>query len=149
MTLKEANKKLEELNNEYDYWLNEKEIVKTFVLPKSVSTDLERVDGGNRQDRMLKYVEILEEKQIDETLDYIFKRRQNIMDWISKELKRMKKYGEVVSLIVQLKENTTITDKDTHEERFLTWKEIGERSNFDKDYCRKVYRLYKKVRDIN
>ena len=75
MTLKEANKKLEELNNEYDYWLNEKEIVKTFVLPKSVSTDLERVDGGNRQDRMLKYVEILEEKQIDETLDYIFKRR--------------------------------------------------------------------------
>ena len=71
------------------------------------------------------------------------------MDWISKELKRMKKYGEVVSLIVQLKENTTITDKDTHEERFLTWKEIGERSNFDKDYCRKVYRLYKKVRDIN
>lgn len=149
MNLKEANKKLEELNNEYDYWLNEKEIVKTFVLPKSVSTDLERVDGGNRQDRMLKYVEILEEKQIDETLDYIFKRRQNIMDWISKELKRMKKYGEVVSLIVQLKENTTITDKDTHEERFLTWKEIGERSNFDKDYCRKVYRLYKKVRDIN
>ena len=149
MTLKEANKKLEELNNEYDYWLNEKEIVKTFVLPKSVSTDLERVDGGNRQDRMLKYVEILEEKQIDETLDYIFKRRQNIMDWISKELKRMKKYGEVVSLIVQLKENTTITDKDTHEERFLTWKEIGKRSNFDKDYCRKVYRLYKKVRDIN
>lgn len=149
MTLKEANKKLEELNNEYDYWLNEKEIAKTFVLPKSVSTDLERVDGGNRQDRMLKYVEILEEKQIDETLDYIFKRRQNIMDWISKELKRMKKYGEVVSLIVQLKENTTITDKDTHEERFLTWKEIGERSNFDKDYCRKVYRLYKKVRDIN
>ena len=129
--------------------MNEKEIVKTFVLPKSVSTDLERVDGGNRQDRMLKYVEILEEKQIDETLDYIFKRRQNIMDWISKELKRMKKYGEVVSLIVQLKENTTITDKDTHEERFLTWKEIGERSNFDKDYCRKVYRLYKKVRDIN
>lgn len=149
MTLKEANKKLEELNNEYDYWLNEKEIAKTFVLPKSVSTDLERVDGGNRQDRMLKYVEILEEKQIDETLDYIFKRRQNIMDWISKELKKMKKYGEVVSLIVQLKENTTITDKDTHEERFLTWKEIGERSNFDKDYCRRVYRLYKKVRDIN
>lgn len=149
MTLKEANKRLEELNNEYDYWLNEKEIAKTFVLPKSVSTDLERVDGGNRQDRMLKYVEILEEKQIDETLDYIFKRRQNIMDWISKELKRMKKYGEVVSLIVQLKENTTIIDKDTHEERFLTWKEIGELSNFDKDYCRRVYRLYKKVRDIN
>lgn len=149
MTFKEANKRLEELNNEYDYWLNEKEIAKTFVLPKSVSTDLERVDGGNRQDRMLKYVEILEEKQIDETLDYIFKRRQNIMDWISKELKRMKKYGEVVSLIVQLKENTTIIDKDTHEERFLTWKEIGERSNFDKDYCRRVYRLYKKVRDIN
>lgn len=149
MTLKEANKRLEELNNEYDYWLNEKAIAKTFVLPKSVSTDLERVDGGNRQDRMLKYVEILEEKQIDETLDYIFKRRQNIMDWISKELKRMKKYGEVVSLIVQLKENTTIIDKDTHEERFLTWKEIGELSNFDKDYCRRVYRLYKKVRDIN
>lgn len=149
MTFKEANKRLEELNNEYDYWLNEKEIAKTFVLPKSVSTDLERVDGGNRQDRMLKYVEILEEKQIDETLDYIFKRRQNIMDWISKELKRMKKYGEVVSLIVQLKENTTIIDKDTHEERFLTWKEIGELSNFDKDYCRRVYRLYKKVRDIN
>ena len=125
MTLKEANKKLEELNNDYNYWLTEKEIAQSVVRPKSSDLTIEKVDGGTRIDKMLKYTEILEDKQINETLDYIFKRRKNIMNWIDNELKKMKKYGEVVELIVQLKENTTIIDKATHEERFLTWKEIA------------------------
>ena len=130
MTLKEANKKLEELNNDYNYWLTEKEIAQSVVRPKSSDLTIEKVDGGTRIDKMLKYTEILEDKQINETLDYIFKRRKNIMNWIDNELKKMKKYGEVVELIVQLKENTTIIDKATHEERFLTWKEIAKRSHF-------------------
>lgn len=149
MTLKEANKKLEELNNDYNYWLTEKEIAQSIVRPKSSDLTVEKVDGGTRVDKMLKYAEILEDKQINETLDYIFKRRKNIMNWIDNELKKMKKYGEVVELIVQLKENTTIIDKTTHEERFLTWKEIAKRSHFAPDYCRQVYRLYKKTRDID
>lgn len=149
MTLKEANKELEQLNNEYNYWLKEKEIAQSIVMPKSPNTTAERVDGGKRIDKMLKYIEIIEDKQIDKTLDYIQKRKENLLNWLDEELKRLNKYGETEKVIVQLKENTTIKDKYTKEQRYLTWEEIGERAHYDKDYCRQVYRLYKKKRDID
>jgi len=149
LTLREANKKLEQLANDYNYWLREKEIIQSIVLPKATDTQIEKVDGGKRTDRMLQYVETLEEKQINETLNYIFKKKQNLLTWIDNELKRLKKYGEVVALIVQLKENTTKIDEKTKEERFLTWREIGDIAHLDPDYCRQVYRKYKKRRYVN
>lgn len=149
MTLREANNKLEQLNNDYNYWLREKEIAQSLVLPQSTDTTAERIEGGKRVDKMLKYVEIIEDKQIDETLEYIHQKKLNVLNWIDNELKRLGKHGETEKIIVQLKENTTVIDKNTEKERFLTWEEIGLRAHFDKDYCRKVYRLYKKKRDID
>ena len=46
MTLKEANETLESLENEENYWLNQKEILLSMVLPKATDTTVEQVDGG-------------------------------------------------------------------------------------------------------
>ena len=147
MDLKTANKELEKLDNEYNYWLSQKELAKNLVYPKSADIQLEKVDGGNRQDRLLKYVELLDDKKIDETLNYIFKRKCNLLNWLEKELKIMLKYGEVESAIIQLKENERIIDKNG-KVREITWEEISKKVHWSKSFCRNVYRKYKKKRDI-
>ena len=148
LTLREANKELEKLDNDYEYWLREKEQLLSLVMPKAIDPTKEVVQGGKREDRMIKYVELEEEKKINDTLNYIFKRKQNLIKWIDEELKILNKYGEVEQVIVQLKENTTIKDKFTNKERPLTWDEISKRVSYNKDHCRKIYRLYKKQRDL-
>ena len=75
MTLKEANKELEKLENEYNYWLKQKENLLNLVMPRATDIRGEVVDGGKREDRLLKYVELEDEKQINATLDYIWKRK--------------------------------------------------------------------------
>ena len=55
MTIKEANYELKRLENEYNYWLNEKEQIKSLVVPKSTDIRLERVDGGKREDKLVNY----------------------------------------------------------------------------------------------
>ena len=104
MTLKEANRKLEQFENEYNYWLNEKEKLLSLISPKATDIRHEVVDGGKREDRLLKYAELEDEKQINNTLDYIQSRKLNLMEWIENELKILMKYGEVESVIIQLKE---------------------------------------------
>ena len=48
MTLKEANKKIEQLENEYEYWLKEKEKLLCLITPKSTDPMKEVVDGGKK-----------------------------------------------------------------------------------------------------
>lgn len=148
MTLKEANKRLEKLENDYEYYLREKEQLLAMVMPKATDTTIERVEGGTREDRMIKYVELEEEKKINDTLEYIFKKKQNLIQWINTELKILNKYGEVESVIIQLKENGKVRDKYSGKLREMTWEEIGRKIGYNKDHCRKIYRLYKKKRDI-
>ena len=148
MTLKEANKKLEELENDYEYYLKEKEELLSLVLPKATNITFERVDGGIREDRLLKYAETEDAKKINETLDYIDRKKQNLIRWIDEELRILNKYGELETLIIQLKENTSVKDKYSNKYRELTWEEIGKRTGYNKDHCRKIYRLYKKKRNL-
>lgn len=147
MNLKEANKELEKLDNEYTYWLEQKELILSLVLPKAIEIKPEIIEGGKREDRLLKYVELEDEKQIDNTLDYIYKRKTNLMNWMDKELKILLKYGELESVIVQLKK-TTIIDKDTKKWRERTWEEIAKEVHYNKDHCRRIYRNYKRTRNI-
>ena len=147
MNLKEANKELEKLDNEYTYWLEQKELILSLVMPKATDIKPEIIEGGKREDRLLKYVELEDEKQIDNTLDYIYKRKTNLINWMDKELKILLKYGELESAIVQLKE-TTIIDKDTKKWRERTWDEIAKEVHYNKDHCRRIYRNYKRIRNI-
>ena len=148
MTLKEANEQLERLDNDYNYWLNEKERLLLLVMPKSTDIRPEMVDGGKRIDKLAKYVETMEEKQINETLDYIQAKRENLMNWIDNELKILKKYNEVEQLIIHYKENIIIKDKYTGKQREMTWEEIAKEVHYNKDHCRRIYRNYKKLRNV-
>ena len=143
MTLKEANEELEKLDNEYNYWLNEKERLSLLVSPKSMDIRPEMVEGGKRVDRLALYVESMDDKKINETLEYIQKKKQNLMNWLDNELSILKKYNEIEQLIVYYKENIMITDKYTNKRRNMTWEEIGKEVHYSKDYCRKIYRNYK------
>ena len=103
MNLIEAKKKLQHLEIEEQYWLNEKENIKSLVMPKGIQITADKVNGGKREDRMTKYVELLEDKQIDETLDYIYKRKRNLMNYIEEELKIIGEYNQLERKIYDLR----------------------------------------------
>lgn len=131
MTIKEANYELKRLDNEYNYWLNEKEQIKSLVVPKSTDIRLERVDGGKREDKLVKYAELLDDKKIDETLDYIDKKRNNLINWLNQELKIMEKYEPLKRRIIKLRE-----------EKHLSYEKIGIAVGYS---TRHVIRIYKEA----
>lgn len=129
MTLKEANYELKKLDNDYNYWLNEKEHLKCLIYPKAIDIRSEKVDGGKREDRLLKYAELLDDKKIDETLEYIDRRRNNLMNWLDNELKIMEKYEPLKRKIIRLRE-----------EEKLSYEKIGAIVGYS---TRHVIRIYK------
>lgn len=131
MTIREANYELMKLDNEYNYWLNEKEQIKSLVIPKSTDIRPEKVDGGKREDRLVKYVELLDDKKIDETLDYIDKKRTNLMNWLDQELKIMEQYEPLKRKIIRLRE-----------EEHLSYEKIGIAVGYS---TRHVIRIYKEA----
>ena len=132
MTLKEAQEQLKRLDNEYNFWLNEKELAKTLVLPKAIEIKAEIVQGGKREDKMLKYIELLEDKQIDETLEYIFRKQQNLMNYIDEELKIIGEYNKIEKRIYDLR-----SDK-------VTWWKIANIVGLSERQC---YRIYAKMQN--
>ena len=103
MNLIDAKKELQQLENEENYWLNEKENLKSLVMPKGMEITPDKVSGGKREDRMLKYAELLDDKKIDETLDYIFRRKRSLMDYIENELKIVGEYSNLEKRIYDLR----------------------------------------------
>ena len=106
MTLKEANMQLEKLENDYEYYLNEKEKLLTTVLPKATDIRGERVDGGKRTDRLLEYMEQIDTKQIDATIDYIHNRKQNLIN------KHQQALNDWLNIMAQ-KDNVSIVAVET------------------------------------
>ena len=129
MTIKEANYELKRLDNEYNYWLNEKEQIKSLVIPRSTDIQLEKVDGGKREDRFAKYAYLLDDKKIDETLDYIEKKRTNLMNWLDEELKIMEQYEPLKRKIIRLRE-----------EEKLSYKKIGYMIGYSERHVRRIYK---------
>ena len=148
MDIKQANREIEKLENDYEYYLQEKEQILSLVSVSATQPKDVVVKGGTRIDKFVKYVELEEEKQINATLEYIHQRKQNLLNWIDEELKIMLKYGEVESAIIQLKENKLIKDKNTGKYRNMTWEEISKEVHWSKSFCRNVYRRYKRKRNI-
>ena len=128
--------------------MREKEQLLVLLGPRSTDIREEKVDGGKRVDRLYKYIELEDERKINATLDYIAKRKENLLKWINTELEILQKYGEVESAIIQLKENGIVRDKNTNKYREMTWEEIANQVHWSRSFCRNVYRNYKKKRDI-
>lgn len=136
MTLKEAQEQLKRLDNEYKFWLNEKEIALSIVMPKAVAIQGEVVDGGTRIDKMLKYIELLDEKQIDQTLDYIHNKQQNLMNFIDEELRISGQYKEIEKKIYDLRNENT------------PWWKVANIVGFSDRQCKRIYSRMIKRRNI-
>lgn len=142
VTLKEANFEVKKLTNELKRLLREKELLEIMILPKSTNLDKIVVDGGIPVNLIEKYAELTElkkwknlDKKIITTQDKI----KNNMDWIDEELKILEKYDKVEQLIVYYKEVAT---------RDYTWFDISNLVHYSESQCRRIYKKYKRKRDI-
>ena len=140
MTLEDASKEKERLENDLTYYENRLEEIKSLVTPQATKYDKIMVDGGKHVDNLLKYVEIENKQQLEVTILYIKSKIRDIDSWIEKEIERLTKYGETVRAVVYLREKEVILDS-ARKKRHLTWEEIA-----DKVYCNeKTARLWYKL----
>lgn len=142
MTLREANYEVERLTNDLNRLLKEKELLETMILPKGTNLDKILVDGGQVSNIIEKYAELKELekwKNLDRRILESQERIKNYMDWIDNELKILKKYDKVEQLIVYYKEI------DTKE---YTWKSVSQLVHYSEPQCRRIYKKYKKKREI-
>ncbi len=137
MTIKEANNKLEQIDNKIEYWLKEKELELSKVLPKATDVTSERVSGGKRVDKFYNF--IVEIEPIDKELDLLYAKKKNLEDYIEKELHRLNKYREFEQLIVYYKEQCLES---------YTWNQIAQKVFYSKEQCQRIYKKWKGKRDI-
>ena len=129
MSLEEIYKKLEELENNLEFYQNRLEQIKSIVLPKATQYDKVMVDGGKHTNALLKYVEVENEQQLEVTILYIQGKIKDLNTLKDKEIERLAKYGECIRAVVCLKEKEFKTDWNG-KKRHLTWDEIAR-----KVYC--------------
>ena len=137
MTLKEANKEIERIDNELEFWLNKKAFILESTIYPSKPITGERVDGGKREDRYKHLDYAIDE--IDPEIEKLYKEKRLYEDYIDKELIRLGKYNEVEQLIIFYKEQTT--------EQY-TWLQISQRVHYSESQCRRIYRKWKKQRNV-
>lgn len=138
MTIIEANKEVERIDNELDLLLTKKQrIIESTIYPsKPVSG--ERVDGGKREDKY-KYLDYAIDN-IDPEIENLYKEKKMYEDFIEKELIRLKKYNEVEQQVIYWKEQTTFN---------YTWLEISQKVHYSVTQCRRIYKKWKNQREID
>lgn len=136
MTIIEANKEIEKIDNQLDLLLTKKQIIiESTIYPKSGAG--ERVDGGKREDKY-KHLDYAIDT-IDPEIELLYKEKKVYEEFIEKELHRLGKYNEVEQLIIYYKEQTTEN---------YTWEQISQRVHYSVTQCRRIYRKWKKQRSI-
>lgn len=138
MTIRDANNQINRIDNEIEYYLKKKELEMTKMMPQATKYDKTLVDGGKREDKYTNYV--VKNELIDKIVDKLYAEKRLLEDFVEKELIRLKKYDEVLKLIVFYKEQCF--------EKY-TWLQISQRTHYSVTQCRNMYRKWKNQRDIN
>ena len=146
MDLIEANVKLKKLENEEEYWLNEKELAMSKVLPKGITIEADKIPSTKRVDRNLQYVIELDDKKIDETLDYIHKKKINLMNYIEQELKLIGQYSILEQRIYELRNDPEYMKQNNGKKRPF-W-EIGVKVGYSKSQCYKILQKMEHKRNV-
>ena len=140
MTLEDASKERERLENDLIFYENRLAELKSLVTPQATKYDKIMVDGGKHTDNILKYVEVENQQQLEVTILYIKSKIRDIDTWIDNEIKRLAKYGETVKAVVYLREKELILDS-SRKKRHLTWEEIAEKLYCNEKTARLWYKL--------
>lgn len=146
MNLIDAKKELQQLENEEIYWLNEKENIKSLVMPKGIQITPDKISGGKREDNMLKYAELLDDKKIDETLDYIWKRKRNIMNYIENELKIIGEYSNLEQKIYELRYDQEYMKENKGKKR--PFRQIGTMVGYSDMQCIRILQKMLSKRNV-
>lgn len=147
LTLNEATKELEKLENDKRYWENRLIQLVSLTMPHSTDTRNERVDGGVRIDKLLKYTDLKDELGIEDTLRYINDKIKSLTEWINEELKRLDKYGDTEKTIVYLREQKKVRDRYSNRVRKMTWGEIAKETHYSERAVRLFYKKAIKERE--
>ena len=137
MTIKEANNKVEKIDNDIEYYLKKKEKEFAKTQPQAVKIKDIVTTGGKRVDKFSKYV--ISIKEIDNILDDLYSEKRILEEYIEKELIRLNKYSEVEQLIVYYKEQNLEN---------LTWVQISMRVHYSVRQCKRIYRNFVQKRDV-
>lgn len=137
MTILEANKEIERIDNEIDLLLNKKQMILESVTYPKASTG-ERVQGGTRTDKYKQLDYAID--TIDPQLEYLYEEKRMYENYIERELIRLGKYNEVEKIIIYYKEQTTTQ---------YTWEQISQKAHYSVTQCRRIYRKWKKQREID
>lgn len=140
MTLEDASKEKERLENDLIFYENRLEKIRGLVTPQATKFDKILVDGGQHTDNILKYVEIENEQQLEVTILYIKSKINDINTWIDQEVKRLTKYGDTVKAVVYLREKEFKVDW-RGKKRHLTWEEIARKVYCSEKSARIWYKL--------
>ena len=140
MSLEEIYNKIEELQNNLEYYVNRLEEIKSLVTPQSTQYDKVLVDGGKHTDNMLKYVEVENEQQLEITILYIKGKLRDLNILKNKEIDRLAKYGELVKAVVYLREKEFKIDYNG-KKRHLTWDEIARKVYCSEKTARNAYKI--------
>ena len=145
LTIRTATSRIEQLQNNLDYWLSQKELNYNKTQPSSKPLTGINVSGGQRVDKYLEYV--IKDEAIDNKIDLIVDQMKLYESFIEKELARLNKYGEVETQVIYYRE-MPYYDKTIKKYRSLTWEEIANKVHYSEATCRRIYRKYKKTRTI-
>lgn len=140
MNLEQVYNQLEELKNNLEFYESRLEKLKGLVSPQATQFDKILVDGGKHVDNILKYVEIEDTQQLENTIKYIKDKIQDLEILKDKEIDRLTKYGETIKAVVLLREKDFIRDYNGRK-RHLTWNEIGRKLYCDERTARRWYKL--------
>ena len=143
MTLREANKEIELIENDIEKLLRDKEAKFIKTQPQAVDPSKQVTQGGKRIDKFLAYAKFSTEKEIDEKLDELYKRKKNWENWVEKKLKILNKYDDLEKQIIYYKE--IHISRNSFEK---TWHFISKQVHASESTCRRIYRKYKNQRYI-
>lgn len=140
LTIKEANKRIEKIDNKLEYYLNKKEQAFNKTQPKA-ATLTDSVKSTNISDKNMEYMMLCEE--LDPIINDLQDDKVELLNFIDRELKILNKYNELEQLIIYYKEQYTPKPNEK-----ITWYFISRKVHASESTCRRIYRRYKKQRNI-
>ncbi len=143
MTLEDASRELEKLENDLLYYEGRLAELKSLVTPQATKYDKILVDGGKHIDSILKYVEVENQQQLEVTILYIKSKIKDLENWKEREIERLAKYGDTVKAVVYLREKefVVVWKNGKKIKRHLTWQEIAEKVYCSEKSARTWYKL--------
>lgn len=123
MLVKDANDRVESIENEINYWLDIKEIKE---LNENSINDLDDEFKNIFSD-------------IDIKIDKLYEERNALNKIIDEHLNKTSSYNELLKKIIHYKEEVP---------EYYSWKEISNELNYSVSYLKNTYSKYKKQRNV-